>query len=149
MFQCSLHPSFRTDLPPAMWAPYLSQQPVLLAWHLCLCSAVIVDLYFDSMHLRILLMCVFLFVYTCTPLVVCVRAFFSACVCVCIANRSYWLVVKPRSLRVFMSEEAEQLGGIFLSLKQNDSLDSPSPLWQPLLSKETHFPESTVLPPIF
>lgn len=91
----------------------------------------------------------FLFVYTCTPLVVCVRAFFSAYVCVCIANRSYWLVVKPRSLRVFMSGEAEQLGGIFLSLKQNDSLDSPSPLWQPLLSKETHFPESTVLPPIF
>lgn len=25
------------------------------------------------------------------------------CQCVCVANRSYWLVVKPRSLRVFMS----------------------------------------------
>lgn len=59
--------------------PYLSQQPFLLAWHLCLCSAVIVDLYFDSMHLRILLMCVFYlcvrahcWLYVCTSLPVCV-----------------------------------------------------------------------------
>lgn len=56
--------------------PYLSQQPVLLAWHLCLCSAVIVDLYFDSMHLRILLMCVFY---------LCIRAHSWLCVCACVS----------------------------------------------------------------
>ena len=104
------------------------------------------------MHLRILLMCVFFIcVYTCRLLVVCV--YFSAslcvCVCVCVANRSYWLVVKLRSLRVFMSGEAEQLGGIFSSLKQNDSFSlslSLSLLWQPLLSKETRFPEFIAFP---
>lgn len=53
--------------------------PFLLAWHLRLCSAVIVDLYFDSMDLRILLICVFLFVCTCMQLIVC----FSLPVCVC------------------------------------------------------------------
>lgn len=139
----SFLPSFLPSIPPSRQIylplhqplpPHLSQQPFLLAWHLCLCS---VDLYFDSMHLCILLMCVF---FSCA----CVHILLP--VCVCVANRSYWLVVKPRSLRVFMSEEAERLGGIFPSLKQNDCL-SLSPLRQPVLRKETCFPEFIAFSP--
>lgn len=71
--------------------PHLSQQPFLLAWHLCLCSVVIVDLYFDSMHLRILLMWFFLrcaYVHT-AVVCACVCVFLCQCVSVCVLNRSY------------------------------------------------------------
>lgn len=146
---CSNLPSILPSFPPSRQIylplrqprpPYLSQQPFLLAWHLCLCSAVIVDLYFDSMHLRILLMCVF---YLCVRAHCLLYVCISLPVCVCVANRSYWLVVKPRSLRVFMSGEAEQLGGIFPSLKQNDSLDSLSLCSDSLCWAKRHVSQSS------
>lgn len=49
----------------------------LLVWHLCLCCAVIGDLYFDSTHLRILLICRF---SVCVPVIVHTIDFFKTLV---------------------------------------------------------------------